>query len=97
MDKISTLIYTGISVDNGSTVYMVFQYCKESKTGIGLMFDYNMNIKSKAIFNDMNDEKEFEDFIKSHMLTLRDSKQVSFNDFVLTIRASLMKVEPVKC
>ena len=96
MDKISTLIYRG-SANKGSTIYMCFQYCKESEKGIAISFDYNMNIKTKAIFHNMKDEKEFEEFIETKMLTLDDYKRVSFNDFVLAFISASMKVAPVKC
>jgi hypothetical protein len=97
MDKIFTLIYTGISTDDGSSVYMYFQYCKKSGTGIGLLFDYNMILKARATFDDVKDEKEFENFIKSNIVTLYNSKRVSFNDFVLALKAASAKVSPIKC
>lgn len=97
MDKISTLIYTGISANDGSSIYMYFQYCKKSGSGIGLLFDYNMNIKARVTFDDVEDEKEFENFIKSNMITLYNAKQISFNDFVLALNAASMKVSPIKC
>jgi len=56
-----------------------------------------MNIKARVTFDDVEDEKEFENFIKSNMITLYNAKQISFNDFVLALNAASMKVSPIKC